>query len=175
MRLRDSLIVFAVAASLAGEGAALRAEIIDRILAVVDGAIIMQSDVAVAMRLGLVASSGGPDPTSAALDRLIERQLILSEVDRYAPPDPADSEIDRRVADIRARAGTEFDGVLLLGGIDLEQLRREVRDDLRIDAYLQQRFGVGGQSAEETLQRAGTIKEWLTGLRRRADISVLPR
>src|SRR5919112_4447602 len=113
------------------------AEIIDRILAVVDGAIIMQSDVAVAVRLRLVPSNGA-DATSAALDRLIERQLILSEVDRYAPPEPPEAEIDRQVADIRARAGTEFESVLLLGGIGVEQLRRQVRDDLRIAAYLQQ-------------------------------------
>jgi hypothetical protein len=174
MRVSNSLVVFAVAASLASGGATLRAEIIDRILAVVDGAIIMQSDLAVAVRLGLVPSAGA-DATSAALDRLIERQLILSEVDRYAPPEPAAAEIDRRVADIRARAGAEFERVLLLGGIGLEQLRREVRDDLRIDAYLQQRFGAAEPSGDEIRQRAGTINEWLTGLRRRANISVLPR
>ena len=100
---------------------------------------------------------------------------MLAEVDRYAPPEPAAAEIDRRVADIRARAGTEFERVLFLGGIGLEQLRREVRDDLRIDAYLQQRFGAAEPSGDETRQRAGTINEWLTGLRRRANISVLPR
>ena len=81
------------------------AEIIDRILAVVDGAIIMQSDVRVAMRLNLVPSTGAADPASAVLERLIERQLILSEVDRYAPPDPAEADVDRQVADIRSRAG----------------------------------------------------------------------
>jgi hypothetical protein len=206
--MRECLVVCAVAASIAGGGATLRAEIIDRILAVVDGAIIMQSDVAVAVRLGLVPSGTGPDVTAAALDRLIERQLILSEVDRYAPPDPPEAEIERHVSDIRLRAGTQFDAVLLLGGIDLEQLRREVRDDLRIDAYLQQRFGAIQPTEEEILQyyrahtasftrngvvrpfadahdvaraalvadrRAGTVDEWLTGLRRRANISVLPR
>src|SRR3954468_15334767 len=152
MGVRDCLVVFALAASIAGGGATLRAEIIDRILAVVDGAIIMQSDVAVAVRLGLVPSGTGPDVTAAALDRLIERQLILSEVDRYAPPDPPEAEIERHVSDIRLRAGTQFDAVLLLGGIGLEQLRREVRNDLRIDAYLQQRFGAIQPSEDEILQ-----------------------
>ncbi len=64
-----------------------RAEIIDRILAVVDGAIIMQSDVTAAIRLGLVR--GPSDPVVRVVDRLIERRLMLREVDRYAPPDPA--------------------------------------------------------------------------------------
>jgi hypothetical protein len=183
------------------------AEIIDRILAVVDGAIIMQSDVRVAMRLNLVPSAGAPDPASAVLERLIERQLILSEVDRYAPPDPAQADIDRHVADIRSRAGAEFESVLQLGGIGLVQLRRDVRVVLRIVAYLQLRFGSIQPTEEEILQyyrahpdsfsqggavrsfadahdsaraaliverRGETIREWLSGLRRRANVNVLP-
>ena len=150
--MRKSLAALVVAGSLVGSAAGVRAEIIDRILAVVNGAIIMQSDVAVAIRLGLVPSAGGPDPASAALDSLIERQLMLSEVDRYAPPDPAEAEVDRHVADIRSRAGAQFDAILLQGGIAVDQLRREVRDNLRIEAYLQQRFGATQPTEEEILQ-----------------------
>ncbi len=188
--------------------AVVRAEIIDRIVAVVDGAILMQSDVAAAVRLGLVPATGAPDPSAAALDALIERRLILSEVDRYAPPDPSDAEIDRHVADIRSRAGAQFDAILQQTGMVVDQLRREVRDDLRIEAYLQQRFGGVLPTEEEILQyyrdrpaeftqngsvrsfdvahdvaraslvaerRGATIREWVAGLRRRANVNVLPR
>lgn len=184
------------------------AQVIDRILAVVDGAIILKSDVDVAMRLGLVPVAGAPDPTSAALDRLIERQLILAEVARYAPPEPDEAEIDRHLADIRGHAGGDFDAALLAGGIGMEQLRRDVRDDLRIEAYLQQRFGAMQPTEDEILQyyrdhtasfsqngvvrsfadahdvaraaliadrRGATIRDWLAGLRRRANVNVLPR
>jgi hypothetical protein len=186
----------------------LRAQIIDRILAVVDGAIIMQSDVMIATRLGLVPGAGASDPTAAVLERLIERQLILSEVDRYAPADPAEADVERNVADIRLRAGAQFDSILLAGGIGLDQLRRHVRDDLRIESYLQQRFGAVQPTEEEILQyyrdhaaaftqngvlrpfddahdaaraaliadrRVETIRDWVAGLRRRANINVLPR
>ena len=205
--MRNWLAALVVAASVVGAGAGVRAEIIDRILAVVDGAIILQSDVAVAMRLGLVPSAGTPDPVSA-LDNLIERQLMLSEVDRYAPPDPAEADVDRHVADIRSRAGAQFDAILLQGGIAVDQLRREVRDNLRVEAYLQQRFGATQPTDEEILQyyrdhpaafsqngvvrsfdnahdvaraalieerRGATIRDWIAGLRRRANVSVLPR
>src|SRR5688500_8530114 len=115
-----------LAACLVGAAAGARAQVIDRFLAVVDGAIIMQSDVAAAILLNRVPSAGlatgsGPsrpsskdaaDPAGAALDRLIERQLVLSEVDRYAPPDPADADINRQVSDIRSHAGTDFDRIL---------------------------------------------------------------
>jgi hypothetical protein len=184
------------------------AEIIDRILAVVDGAIIMQSDVAVAVRLGMVPASTSPDPISVALDALIERRLILAEVDRYAPPDPPAAEVDRHLAEIRARAGVRFDPTLVECGVSVDQLRRHVRDDLRIDAYLMQRFGSTQPSDEEILayyrdhqvayskngsvqplndvreavraaiiteRRNATIRDWVTGLRRRSNVNVLPR
>lgn len=204
--MRTGVVVVGMA--VAGVTVQVRAEIIDRIFAVVDGALIMQSDVAVAMRLGRVPSAGASNPVAAALDSLIERRLMLAEVDRYAPPDPPDADVDRHVADIRARAGAEFETILVQSGIAVDQLRREVRDDLRIDAYLQQRFGAALPTEEEILQyyrdhtaaftrdgvlrsfdeahdvvraaliaerRNATIREWVTGLRRRSNVNVLPR
>ncbi len=146
------------------------AQWLDRIVAVVDGAPITQSDVAAAMQLGRVARGRG-DPVSAAVDALVERRLMLEEVDRYAPPDPPEAEIIRRVDEIRVRAGDRFNAVLADVGLTEAQLRREVRDDLRIDAYLQQRFGTTQPSEE----RAQMIRDWVAGLRRRANINILPR
>src|SRR3954467_9912596 len=91
--------------------AAAPAEIIDRILAVVDGAIIMQSDVAVAVRLSMVPPASGADPIPPAPDGVVERRLILEKGDPCAPPGPADADIDRRVSEIRTRAGARFDTV----------------------------------------------------------------
>jgi len=132
-----------------------RAEVIDRILAVVDGAIITQSDAVAAIRLGLV--HGPADPLNAVVDRLIERRLMLREVDRYAPPDPVEAVVDRTVAEVRARAGSEaqFDTILRQTGFGVEQLRRHVRDDLRIESYLQQRFGAIQPTEEEIRQYYG--------------------
>ena len=196
-------VACALTASLCAAG-----EIIDRILAVVDGAIIMQSDVTMAVSLGLVPGASQSDPISGPLDALIERRLILEEVDRYAPPDPPEAEVDRHLADIRDRAGTRFDPVLLESGVSVEQLRRHVRDNLRMEAYLQQRFGTMQPSDDEIAQyyrdhpaaftrngvvapldavrdivraeliaerRNATIRDWVGGLRRRANVNVLPR
>jgi parvulin-like peptidyl-prolyl isomerase len=146
------------------------AQVLDRIVAVVDGAPITQSDVAAAMQLALVAPAPGADAVGGTVDALVERRLILEEVDRYAPPEPPAAEIDRRVAEIRARLGSRFTPVLAEVGLTEDQLRREVRDTLRIEAYLQQRFG-----AEPSDGRAAMIREWLAGLRRRANINILPR
>jgi hypothetical protein len=133
---------------------AARAEIIDRILAVVDGALITQSDVMAATRVGLVRVEGAADPVADVLDRLIERRLVLKEVDRYAPPDPAEEEVDKVLADLRTRVGSpaQLDTILVQTGTGLDELRRHVRDDLRIESYLQQRFGAVQPSEEEILE-----------------------
>jgi len=145
-------VMNAVALMATLSSATARAEIIDRILAVVNGAVIMQSDVTMSVRLGMAPSSAGPDLMAVPLDALIERRLVLEEVDRYAPPDPADADVDRRLAEVRARAGAAFDVILRESGISVEQLRRQVRDDLRIDAYLLQRFGAMQPSDDEVQQ-----------------------
>jgi hypothetical protein len=182
-----------------------RAEIIDRVLAVVDGALITQSDVLGAIQLGLVSVPSGSDPVQATLDALVERRLILAEVDRYAPPDPAGAEVDRALDAVRTRVGpAALDAVLLQTGSSLDQLRTWLRDDLRSAAYLQQRFGTiqpmesdiaqyyrdhaaqfGGRSIAEVRaevaaaftkeRREAVIRDWVAGLRRRANINILPR
>ncbi|MEP6914485.1 MAG: hypothetical protein ABJC89_02525 [Acidobacteriota bacterium] len=182
----------------------LHAQVVDRILAVVDGGPITQSDVAAAIRLRLVRPAPGGDPVSSVLDRLIERHLMLAEVERYAPPEPAEAAVESRLGEIRSQVGPLLEPTLQQTGLSADQLRRHLRDDLRIDTYLQQRFGAIVPSEPDILQyyrthaadfpqtafdqahdralaalvaerRAATIGEWVAGLRRRANINVLPR
>src|SRR4051812_50219990 len=100
-RIVGALIIAAIALP-----APSRAEIIDRILAVVDGAIIMQSDVMMTVRLGLVAgATAASDQIAAPLEALIERRLIFPKSDRHPPPGPAGAENDRPSSDRRGAAG----------------------------------------------------------------------
>jgi hypothetical protein len=142
-------------------------EIIDRVLAVVAGDLIMMSDVRAARDLGLVDPGAAVDPVREILSRLIDRSLILAEVDRYAPPEPGSDEVDRGLTAVRHRFPTPaaFDTALAALGIDVNHVRETLREDLRIRAYLEQRF-----TAEDPAQRQMMIDEWLAGLRRRADI-----
>ena len=167
--MRKPLIAFSLAVAVAA--AAVHAQLLDRILAVVDGTPITQSDVSAAIRLGRTTPPSGKDAVGSAVDALVERRLMLEEVDRYAPPEPPELEITRRFEAIRERAGGQFGAVLAESGLTEDQLRHEVRDDLRIEAYLQQRFGANQPSEE----RAAMVRDWLVGLRRRANINILPR
>ena len=202
----------ALLVSLAGAGATPGAQIIDRVLAVVIGEPITLSDVTAAMRLGFVTEApGSADRAQAALNALIERQLQLIEVNRYVPPEPAGTEIDARLAQVRARFDSQaaLDAALKDTGVTPTLLRARVRDDLRIENYLHQRFGASYQPGEEEVARyyrshesefirngvlrpyedvreeartrlvddrtASLVRDWVAGLRRRADVTILPK
>jgi hypothetical protein len=142
------------------------AEVIDRVLAVVSGSLITLSDVNAAYDLGLVKPHNSPDPIRDVLSQLIDRELQLAEVDRYAPPEPSEADVNREVQAVQSRfpSAQAFDAVLIRSGIDLAHLRETVREDLRIRGYLAQRFSVGED------RRQQVVDEWVAGLRRRADI-----
>src|SRR5215470_5941849 len=80
------------------------AEVIDRLVAVVANQPILMSDVNAATLLNLVeVEPAATDRTAAVLDKLIDRTLMLTEVDRYQPPEPASQAIDARVEEIQNR------------------------------------------------------------------------
>lgn len=201
MLSRVAVLLFVCAAP------AIGAELIDRILAVVNGSIITLSDVHAAEQFGLVSGAGN---RAAAIERLIDRRLMLMEVDRYAPAEPKAEQIDAGIAAIQARFASPaaFQATLAASGLTMEQLRRHKRDDLRLETYLQQRFALAVQPSDDEVlayyranqsafTRGGVLRsyeearadaraalmaqrrraaeaEWIAGLRRRADISVLP-
>jgi len=148
---------------LAATGAA---ETIDRVLAVAAGQIITLSDVTAARDLGIVAPPAAADPIRAVLTALIDRELMLAEVDRYAPPEPSADAIERDLAALRTRFASraDYDAVLARSGVDDQHVRELVRQTLRIRAYQDQRF-----SAVDA-RRDSLIAEWLAGLRRRGDV-----
>jgi hypothetical protein len=142
------------------------AETIDRVLAVVAGQLITLSDVTAARDLGLQSAAGAADPVRAILAQLIDRELVLAEVDRYAPPEPATQAVDREVQRVRVRfpSPEAFNAALARSGIDEQHLRETLRQDLRMTAYLDQRF------ARAQDRRQALVDEWTAGLRRRGDV-----
>jgi hypothetical protein len=143
-----------------------RAETIDRVLAVVAGQLITLTDVTAALDLRLQTSDGAADPVRAVLSKLIDRELILSEVDRYAPPEPTAEAVDREVQRVLARFPSQdaLDAALARSGIDEKHLRETLRQDLRMRAYLDQRFTAASD------RRQPLLDDWMAGLRRRADV-----
>lgn len=136
---------------------------IDRILAVVNGDPITLSDVRAARALELVPA-GATDV--AVVDTLVERRLVLTEMRRFQAPDPAPEAVAARRAEWTQRVGAEQERVLLkAAGVGAGFVDHWLSDDLRREAYLQQRF-----AALDAGRRAEAIRLWIEGLRVRADI-----
>ena len=64
----------------------------------------------------------------------------------------------------RFPSAAAFEAALARSGIDEKHLRETLRQDLRMRAYLDQRFSTA------TERRAALINEWMAGLRRRGDV-----
>ena len=119
-------------------------ERLERILAVVVGHVVMQSDVRAFIDLQLMDVEVGShdDAEAVTLTHLIERQLVLDEVDRYVVADPPPASVERRLGEVRARFPTTeaFVATLDRVGFSLDDLRQVLKDNARRDAYLTNRF-----------------------------------
>jgi hypothetical protein len=144
-------LVIALLIGCASTTAASAQEVLDRVLARVDGSPITLTDVRAAIRLGIVEPAPGVDPILFALRQLIERRLVLAEVARFAPPEPDPTTLDGQVNALKSRLGTAADLASLekSTGYGDEQIRDIARDNLRIQAYLNQRFGSSVQPSDE--------------------------
>jgi hypothetical protein len=136
---------------------------IDRILAVVNGDPITLSDVRAARTLSLVPA----DATDAAVvDTLVERRLVLTEMRRFQTPEPTPDVVAARRSEWAQRvAGSTPEKRAEAAGVNVEYVDRWLSDDLRREAYLQQRF-----AALDAGRRADAIRLWIEGLRVRADV-----
>lgn len=144
--------------------------LIERTLAIVGGAVVTQSDVNLAVALGLVDVAADATPATA-LSALVDRWLMLHEVARFAPAEPTAAAVEARLAVVQARLGDAAAVTRRLAdaGRGPSYLAAWVRDDLRIAAYLEQRFASTGAPADADVARyaethaAGLAQEGLSG------------
>ena len=127
-------------------------QLLDRIVARVNGRFVTLTDLRAAVALGVVDVSEDVDEL-AAIGPLVDRHLILSEVERFAPPEPAAAAISQEAAILTAGVGPRLDAMMASTGIDDVGIRGIARDNLRIRAYLDQRFGTAEQLTEGEVAR----------------------
>jgi hypothetical protein len=133
-------------------------QLLDRVVARIGTAALTQTDVDAALAFGVIDRQAG-DPVK----QMIDRRLIIAEVNRFPPPEPSETAITEQVAKMKATAGAQAAAVMKRTGVDEKRLAEFARETLRIQAYTAQRFG--GQRSEQ--QRA----QWLDSLRARGDVT----
>ena len=133
-------------------------ELVDRTLALVGGQPITLSDARGAVALGLIEAGASIGDATAAL---IRRELILREVQRYAPGAPTDSAVEARFDQVRKRFSdpAAMGRVLEAHGFTEARLRAWVRDDLRTEAYLAQRFASASTPTDADIAREYTDRK----------------
>jgi hypothetical protein len=152
MRLRRSAFLHLALCSMSF-GVALDAQqLIDRVLARVGTTAVTMTDVRIAIELGLVEASG-QNQQSVALERTIDRQLQLTEVARFAPPEPAVAAVQEEIAALKMRAGPNLSALMTSTGLDEARLEQVARETLRIRAYIAQRFGTTVQATEDEARK----------------------
>ena len=126
-------------------------QLIDRVMARIGATAITWSDVRAAVGLGLVDAKSPDDP--AALNQVIDRQLMLNEVTRFPPAEPSAAAIAERAEAMKKRAGAALPELMTSTGLDEMRLHDLARDTLRIQAYIMQRFGSTAIVGEDDARR----------------------
>jgi len=137
MRIPPSAWALVLAASVASPLPAQT--LLDRVVARVNGTVILLSDVRAAALLGLLDA---PPESEDAVEQMVQRSLLVEEVNRFPPPEPTAEAIESELARMRARAGVSIDEVERTTGLGAENVRSFARDRLRVQVYIDQRFGL---------------------------------
>lgn len=127
--------------------------ILDRILAIVNGEVVTLSDVRAARQLKLIADADRWTDEQV-LNALIERHLTTNEVARYSQAEPAAAEVAARRAAWEAALprGVTASAALATVGMREGALTDWFRADLRLAAYLDQRFTAAAQPTRQQAQ-----------------------
>ena len=164
MRVRNGVIAVALVAAAPSSVPAQKPIEIDRTVQRVHGTAIMASDLRQVRLLRLTAPPAQTD--EAAQVALENRLLILNEAARGAVAEPTPEQIAARRQAWTSSwpAGTDVPALLQRAGMSDRALDGWFRDDLRIEAYLEQRF------ASTDPKRDERIAAWIRDLRTRANL-----
>jgi hypothetical protein len=153
-RLRPAADAVILALCVGASGLSLSAaELLDRVLAVVSGTVILQSDARIAAAFGAVDTTGAADPVAVTLRWLVDRQLVLDEVSRYDTGEVEKERIAAGLARIRSRFPSDaaFAQALDHLGLDQASARRWVEETIRMQDYLSRRFDTMFPPSDEEL------------------------
>ncbi len=122
-------------------GALARAELVDRIVAIIDREVVTLSEAEQASEIAR-ARTGASAPLVSVVERLIESRLVEREVERFTGEPVSPELVDGALGEVRARFSSEtaFREMLRRNGLSEEELRATLRRQIGVAEYLEQRF-----------------------------------
>jgi hypothetical protein len=127
---------------LAAPPAMAQHELLDRIVAVVDGSIITLSDIRTERLMHEILAEPSADTDREILDELIDQRLIQAQAKRYGGKEPAEAEVEDRFKNIKDWKG-----------LAPETIRRSIRDHLRVEHFLAETLGIAAGANDWEIQR----------------------
>jgi peptidyl-prolyl cis-trans isomerase SurA len=123
-------------------GSAARAEIVDRIVAVVDREVITLSEAEQAGEFRMLQGGREELPLGQIVDRLIEVRLVEREVSRYPDEAVAPQEVEQALDAIRGSFSSPaaFAEALAVRGMTEEELQVLITKQMRVERYIESRF-----------------------------------
>jgi len=122
-------------------GALARAELVDRIVAIIDREVVTLSEAEQASEIAR-ARTGASAPLVSVVERLIESRLVEREVERFTGEPVSPELVDGALREVRARFSSEtaFLEMLARNGLSEEELRATLRRQIGVAEYLERRF-----------------------------------
>ena len=150
---RRFAILFCAVALLPAAAPARAGEVLDRIVATVNGRIILQSDWEAALRFAALVDGRGFDQLSvddrkAALDRLIDQELLKEQMGSSDVKQPSDEQVIQRVREVRKQYSQAMDEqgwqtILAQYGFSEDELKQRVAVQLELARLVDVRLRPG--------------------------------
>jgi len=123
-------------------GALARAELVDRIVAIIDREVVTLSEAEQASEIARARTGAAAAPLVSVVERLIESRLVEHEVERFTREPVSPELVDDALQEVRARFSSEtaFLEMLARNGLSEEELRATLRRQIGVSQYLEQRF-----------------------------------
>jgi peptidyl-prolyl cis-trans isomerase SurA len=123
-------------------GALARAELVDRIVAIIDREVVTLSEAEQASEIARARTGAAAAPLVSVVERLIESRLVEREVERFTGEPVSPELADGAFQEVRARFSfeTAFLEMLARNGLSEEELRATLRGQIGVAQYLEQRF-----------------------------------
>ncbi len=132
-------------------------EEIDRVVAIVNGQVVLDSDVNEEHRFEVIQpypSSAGTQPTRAReIERLVNRGLILQQARLETEETITDADVEKEIRNLRATlpgcksqgCGTDaaWEHYLASQGFSAEEFRTRWKERMEVLSFIQERFGAG--------------------------------
>ena len=137
-------------------------EQIDRVVAIVNGQIVLDSDVQEEHRFEGIQpypSSGGTQPTrDREIERLVNRTLILQQARLQAQDTTTDADVDKEIVDLRrtlpgckpdlCATDAGWSKYLASKGFSVDEFRTRWKQRMEVLGFIQERFGAGTSVSE---------------------------